>query len=64
MKKEIVYGIALYNINGFIGLTGQLSSDYDKIKKIYDKDYKPKPYEISVTDYVYRIVELKIRPKD
>lgn len=64
MPKEKIYGIALYNINSFVGFTGYLSSDYNKIKDIYDKDYRPKPFEMSPTDFVYRIVELKIKPMD
>lgn len=51
-----LYAIAFYDMCTFQSLTGEVSDNYDELKKIYDEKYAWKPNQIGVTEYHYEII--------
>ena len=51
-----LYAIAFYDMYSFQSLTGEVSDNYDELKKIYDEKYAWKPNQIGVTEYHYEII--------
>lgn len=56
-----LYAIAFYDMYTFKSLTGEVSDNYDELKKIYDEKYAWKPNQIGITEYNYRIVEISMK---
>jgi hypothetical protein len=56
-----LYAIAFYDMCTFKSLTGEVSDNYDELKKIYDEKYAWKPNQIGVTEYHYEIITITIK---